>query len=100
VLLSSWSPVYSLLPLGPSGTRHWSARSALLAAQTLMLSASAHGVDTCPMEGFNPAKVSRLLGLRRGAVIPLVIAIGYRSEQARVEPQSRREYAAAVIEHT
>jgi hypothetical protein len=52
------------------------------------------------MEGFNPAKVSRLLGLRRGAVIPLVIAVGYRSEQARVEPQSRREYAAAVIEHT
>jgi nitroreductase len=99
VVLSWWSSAYSLLPLGPSGTRHWAARSALLSAQTLMLAAAADGIDTCPMEGFNAAKVARLLALPRGSVIPLVIAVGYRAAGARVEPQSRREYAEAVVEH-
>ncbi len=100
VVMSLWNPAYSLLPIGPSGIRHWASRSALLAAQTLMLSASAHGVDTCPMEGFDARKVARLLALPRGSVVPLVLALGYRAEDARLEPQSRREYVAAVVEHS
>jgi nitroreductase len=98
-LLSLWKPAFTLLPLGRAGVRHWAARSALLSAQTLMLSATARGLDTCPMEGFNAAKVARLLTLPRGSVVPLVIAIGYRAEGARVEPQSRRAYGEAVVEH-
>ena len=99
LLLSLLHPASSLLPLGAGGVRHWTARSGIYAAQTLMLAASARGIDSCPMEGFNAAKVSRLLGLPRGAVIPIVIALGYRREDARLEPQWRRPIGDAVIEH-
>ncbi|UTW00955.1 nitroreductase family protein [Marinomonas rhizomae] len=98
-LLSMLRPCLSLLPIGHLGSRHWAARNATFAAQTLMLSASAKGIDSCPMEGFSSAKLSKLLNLPRGAVIPVVIALGYRSETARVEEQSRRSLKTITIEH-
>jgi len=98
-LLSMLRPCLSLLPIGHLGSRHWAARNATFAAQTLMLAASAKGIDSCPMEGFSAAKLSRLLDLPRGAVIPVVIALGYRSENARVEEQSRRALKTITIEH-
>lgn len=36
-----------------------------------MLAASAFGLDTCPMEGFNARKVAKALGLSRDLVLPL-----------------------------
>lgn len=98
-IASQIRPCLSLLPLGPSGSRHWAARNALYAAQTLLLGAAAKGIDSCPMEGFSAAKVVKLLNLPRGAVIPLVIALGYRAEGARVEPRWRRLMSDAVVVH-
>lgn len=99
LVLSLLHPARTLLPLGVSGVRHWTARSGLYAAQTLILAASARGLDTCPMEGFDAAKVAGLLDLPRGSVIPIVIALGRRRSDARVEPRWRRPLAEAVIEH-
>ncbi|WP_219704360.1 nitroreductase family protein, partial [Marinomonas lutimaris] len=65
-LLSIFRPCLSLLPIGHLGSRHWAARNAAFAAQTLMLAASAKGIDSCPMEGFSAAKLSKLLDLPRG----------------------------------
>jgi nitroreductase len=98
-LLAALNPVHSLLPIGSSGSRNWAARSAVYAAQTLMLAAAAKGIDSCPMEGFSAPRVARLLGLPRGAVIPVIIALGYRTGDARVEPQWRRKAGEAVVEH-
>ncbi|MBX5483045.1 MAG: nitroreductase family protein [Myxococcaceae bacterium] len=81
--------------MGPSSERF----DSMLAAQTLMLAASARGYDSCPMEGFNPIQVAKVLTIRRGAVIPLVIALGRRREGARVEPQWRRPFESAVVVH-
>ena len=39
-------PCLSLLPIGPAGSRHWAARNAIYAAQTLLLSAAAKGIDS------------------------------------------------------
>ncbi|MDF3127065.1 nitroreductase family protein [Rheinheimera sp. 1928-s] len=94
-----FSPVLSLLPLGHLGSKHWAARNAVFAAQTLMLAAAAKGIDSCPMEGFSAAKIAKLLELPQGTVIPLVIALGYRSAEARVEAQWRRAEADLVIQH-
>lgn len=99
LLLSLLHPARSLLPLGPAGVRHWTARSGIYAAQTLLLAASARGLDTCPMEGFDAAQVASLLELPRGSVIPIVIALGHRRSDARIEPRWRRPLAEAVIEH-
>ena len=92
-------PGLSLLPIGHIGSRHWAARNAVFAAQTLILGAAAKGIDSCPMEGFSASKLIKLLGLPRGSVIPIVVALGYRAEDARLEQQWRRPVNEAVVSH-
>jgi nitroreductase len=98
-LVTLLCPALGLLPFGAAGLRHWTARSAIYAAQNLLLAATAYGLDSCPMEGFNAARVTRLLALPRGTVIPIVIGLGYRAPEARVEPRWRRSFEHAVIIH-
>lgn len=92
-------PALTLFPFSPAGLRHWLARSSIYAAQNLMLGASAMGYDTCPMEGFNPQQVAKILGLPYGSVVPLVIAVGKRKADARIDPQWRRPLEEVVIVH-
>ena len=98
-LIAFLYPAASLLPLGRMGVRHWTARSALFAAQTLMLAASAYGLDSCPMEGFNAPKVAKALRLPRDLAIPLIIAVGHAAVDARCEPRWRKplELAAELL---
>lgn len=51
-------------------------KSCALAAQTFMLSISAEGYDTCPMEGFDRVRVAKALGLPRDAEICMIVAVG------------------------
>ncbi|MFN7040146.1 MAG: nitroreductase family protein [Acidovorax temperans] len=97
-LLAMVRPGLSLLPIGHIGSRHWAARNAVLAAQTLMLGAASKGIDTCPMEGFSATQVARLLGLPRGAVVPMVIALGYRADDV-LEDRWRRQVEDMVVAH-
>ncbi len=92
-------PAFTLIPIGATATRHWAARSAVYAAQTVLLAAAARGLDSCPMEGFDARKMTKILRTPRGTVIPVVIAIGRRRQDARVEPRWRRAFANAVVIH-
>ncbi len=56
-------------------------KSTALAAATLMLALRAEGYDTCPMEGFDPWRAARLLGLPRGAEVCMFLAIGKAAPQ-------------------
>ncbi|MEI9850738.1 MAG: nitroreductase family protein [Sphingomonas sp.] len=95
--LQTIQPAASLLPVGGVGVRHWTSRNAIFAAQTFLLAASAHGVDTCPMEGFNAVKLRKALGLPPDVVIPLVIALGHAAADARLEPRWRKPLDEALI---
>ena len=99
LVMSTIWPVLSLIPAGPAGLQHWATRSSLYAAQTLLLAATARGLASCPMEGFNPLQVRKALHLPRSVVIPIVIALGERASDARIEPRWRREFDAAVVIH-
>lgn len=100
LLLAAWArPTLSLLPVGHIGGRQWAARNAIFAAQTLLLAAAAKGIDSCPMEGFSASAVAKLLGLPRGTVIPLVVALGYRADDARVEDRWRLPLEESVFAH-
>lgn len=92
-------PSLSLLPISSIGSRNWAARNAMFAAQTIMLAAASKEIDSCPMEGFSAPAIAKLLGLSRGTVIPIVIALGYRAHDARVEAQWRRKLSDALITH-
>lgn len=97
--LSAVAPARSFLPLGSQGLRDWAARNAMMAAQNVLLAATARGIDSCPMEGFNGAAVARLLELPWQAAVPVVIALGYRAENAHVEEQWRRPKSSMIVEH-
>ncbi len=57
-------------------------KSTALAAATFMLALRAEGYDSCPIEGFDPWRASKLLGLKGGAEVCMFLAIGKRTDQA------------------
>ena len=69
--------------------RVWATRQAMLAAMAFMLAASAAGLATLPMEGFDERRVRRLLGVPRRFVVPVVIPVGYPAEGSQVLRKTR-----------
>jgi nitroreductase len=51
-------------------------RSIGIASQTLMLAAKAMGYDSCPMIGFDPARVAEIIKLPAGHVVGMMLTIG------------------------
>ncbi len=67
---------------GPQASQlgQWAARQAYIALGNFMTSAALLGVDTCPMEGFDPAQYDRILGLEgSGFHVVVVCTAGYRA---------------------
>jgi len=58
----------------------WLNRHTMIAFTTMMFAAEAYGLDTAPMEGFDPAAVGREFGLPEGAEVVALLAIGYRKD--------------------
>ncbi|MGJ8667932.1 MAG: nitroreductase family protein [Oceanococcus sp.] len=88
-------------PRWPNNTadmRLWACKTAALGAQNLMLSFRAHGYDTCPMEGFDDARVRKIVKLPRDAFIVMVIAAGRRAENGLYHQQFRFERERFVHE--
>lgn len=78
----------------------WAKLQAYIALGQFMLAASLLGVDTCPMEGFVPAKFDEALGLdKQGWTAAVLCPAGYRHPDDRyaVLPKVRFD-SAAVIE--
>lgn len=85
------------LPVGRQGMFKWATKSAALACQNLMIAAQALGLNTCPMEGFDSRRLSKLLKLsRQHHEIVMVIAIGKKSAQHEDRPQWRRPVSETV----
>jgi len=55
-------------------------RSAALAGMTLMLAAKDMGYDSCPMIGFDAAKVAELINLPENYAIGFMIPVGKKSQ--------------------
>jgi nitroreductase len=70
-------------------------RSASLAAMTLMLVAQAHGLATCPMIGFDPARVKTIARLDDGHIPVMLVTLG-RPGPGKPFPTSRFPLAETV----
>lgn len=58
----------------------WTSRQAYLALGFLLSSAATLGIDTCPLEGIDPAQYNKLLGLEASPYSTRVVcALGYRA---------------------
>jgi nitroreductase len=83
----------------PLSRRPWSPRdraevaikSAALASENFMLAIAAQGYHTCPMEGFDEARVKRLLGLKCSDRVVMVISAGEADPAGIWGPQMRFE---------
>lgn len=76
----------------------WQTHQIYIALGNFMTAAAVLGVDTCPMEGFAPAKVDEVLGLTGtpfGSVV--CCAAGYRSEADKYATTPKVRFAKADV---
>ncbi len=75
---------YLLPPPAGFDVRRWTALQTYIALGNFMTCAAMLGVDTCPMEGIEPAKYDELVGLTgSGFATVVACAAGYRGEGDR-----------------
>ncbi len=76
----------------------WNSRQAYIALGMMMETASLLGVDNAAMEGFDPAAVDEILGLReKNLTSTVMLALGYRGEDASADrPKVRRAFDDVV----
>lgn len=70
----------------PETQRDECMRSVGIAAQTVMLAAKAMGYDSCPMIGFDPDAVGKLINLPENHVIGMIVTIGKGIKPAWPKP--------------
>ena len=76
----------------------WNSRQVYIALGTFMTAAALMGVDTCPIEGFDPAAYDRLLGLEDSPYRSWVVcAAGYRAAGDSYAQLAKVRYAASEL---
>lgn len=76
-------------PNSQADMKLWACKSTALAAENLMLALRAHGYDSCPMEGFDGARVRRIVKLPRDAFVVMIVAAGRRADNGIYHEQIR-----------
>jgi nitroreductase len=100
-LLFSLLALRKPMPRGPAGKADmqvWAHKSTALACENLMLSLRAFGFDSCPMEGIDPHRIRKLLGLPRAAEVSMVISAGKRANKGIYGEQLRCDRSLFVFE--
>ncbi len=85
-------PPFDLIP------DKWSAKQTYLALGFFLYSAALLGIDTCPMEGFEPDKFDEILGLKdQGYASVVICTAGYRSEDDRAADMAKVRYKTEKV---
>ncbi len=80
---------------------HWAKHQAYIALGQLMAAAALLRIDTCPMEGLDPAKYDEVLELpAKGLTTAVACALGYRSEADKYASAAKVRFSQdQVIEY-
>jgi nitroreductase len=71
-------------PMSPQARHEWNRRQVYIALGQFMTAAAILGLDTCPLEGMDPAAYDRILGLENsGFATAVACAVGYRAADDR-----------------
>lgn len=80
-------------PPYPLNVNEWAARQTYIALGFYLTCAAMLGIDTCPMEGFVPAKYDEVLGLdKRGYHAVVVCPAGYRADDDKYATMAKVRY--------
>ena len=81
-----------------AGQREWAARQCYIALGQFMTAAAVLGVDTCAIEGLDPAKYDEILGLAgSGYQTVFACAAGYRSAEDKYAGYRKIRFPAARV---
>jgi nitroreductase len=76
----------------------WSGKQVYIAAGEFMTSAAVMGIDTCPLEGIDPAKYDEILGLvGSGYATQMAIAAGYRAAADKYATTPKVRFSADQV---
>lgn len=76
----------------------WAARQVYIALGNFIAAASLLGIDTCPMEGFEPARYDEILGLDKQSSSAVVLcAAGYRAPDDKYAWQAKVRFGVEEI---
>ncbi len=82
----------------PVNLKEWAARQVYIALGQFMTAAAMLGIDTCPMEGFNPAKYDEILGLtEQGYSAVVVCPAGYRAADDKYAAMPKVRYPSEEV---
>ena len=85
-------------PPFPLDINEWSTRQTYIALGQYMTCAAMLGIDTCPMEGFVPAKYDEVLGLSaQGYSAVVVCPAGYRAADDKYATNPKVRYATEDV---
>jgi nitroreductase len=76
--------------------RYWLSKQVMLTAMNFMLGATAAGLATVPMEGFDEGRVRKVLKIPSSHIIPVIIPVGY---SARGDLKKTRLPLQDIIHH-
>lgn len=69
---------------------NWSGRQTYLALAHLLMACANERIDACPMEGFEPERYVKILGLETSEYRPVALAaVGYRSDEDSTQHQKK-----------
>lgn len=87
-------------PPFPVTMKEWATRQAYIALGQFMTSAAMLGIDTCPMEGFMPAKYDEVLGLAEQGLMSVVACpTGYRADDDKYASMAKVRYPHDEVFH-
>ena len=76
----------------------WAARQAYIALGNFMTSAAVIGIDTCPLEGIDPAKYDQILGLTgSGWKVVVACPAGYRADDDKYSSTKKVRFDAKDV---
>ena len=76
----------------------WAARQVYIALGQAMTAAAVLGIDTCALEGIDPAKYDGILGIQRDGYTALCgLAFGYRSPEDAYANAKKVRYAKESV---
>ena len=85
-------------PPYPLNLNEWATRQTYIALGFYMTCAAMLGIDTCPIEGFVPAKYDEVLGLnKQGYNAVVVCPAGYRADDDKYATMPKVRYATEDV---
>ena len=71
----------------------WTARQVYIALGFILSAAAQHHIDACPMEGFDPEKVSEIIGAtKEGYAVQALCAVGHRAADDKYATEKKVRY--------